>query len=301
MNKLTIEKRAQIIGMLVEGNSLRAVTRMADCSINTVTNLLEDVGAACTEYLDINMRNLPCKRIQCDEIWAFVGCKAKRASAEDKKAVRAGDVWTYTAVDADTKLMPCYLVGARDTENAETFIADLASRLKYRVQLTTDGHKPYLQAVEDAFGGKVDYSQLIKIYGPTANGSGPGARYSPGECCGIEKRPVTGKPDIDHISTSYVERANLTMRMGMRRFTRLTNAFSKKTENHAHSVALHVMHYNYARVHKTLRVTPAMEAGLAISVWSLQQIVALADKPREPKMRGTYKPRAAKIVALISN
>lgn len=291
MNKLTIAKRAQIIGMLVEGNSMRSTSRMADCSLTTVIKLLQDVGAACADYQDKALRNLPCKRIQCDEIWAFVGAKAKNASDEAKNAGTAGDVWTWTAIDADTKLMPCWMVGSRDANAAKTFIDDLAGRLKHRVQLTTDGHKPYLQAVENSFGGGIDYAQLIKIYGPTANGSGPAARYSPGECCGIEKRMVCGKPDVAKVSTSFVERSNLTMRMGMRRFTRLTNAFSKKVENHAHAIALHMMYYNFGRVHKTLRVTPAMEAGIASTVWTLEQIAALV-VDEAPAKRGPYKKQA---------
>lgn len=301
MNKLTIAKRAQIVGMLVEGNSLRAVSRMADCSINTVTKLLVDVGVACSEYQNQTMRNLPCKRIQCDEIWAFVGSKAKNTSEEDKAAGTAGDVWTWTAIDADTKLIPCWMVGGRHSGFANLFMEDLASRLANRVQLTTDGHRAYLCAVDNAFGTQIDYAQLIKLYGPTPNGNGPAARYSPGECCGIEKRAVCGTPDMQQISTSYVERANLTMRMGMRRFTRLTNAFSKKVENHAHAVALHMMYYNFGRIHKTLRVTPAMEAGLTNHVWSLAEIAALV-VDEAPKVRGPYKKRATESqVETISN
>lgn len=289
MNKLPLAKRAQVIGLLVEGMSLRAVSRVADVSLNTVTKLLCDVGAACSEYQNNAMRNLPCKRVQCDEIWAFVGAKAKNASNEAKAAGEAGDVWTWTAICADTKLIPCWAVGGRDAAIAHDFIADLASRLANRVQLTTDGHKPYLTAVEAAFGASVDYAMLVKIYGNPA-GNGPDRRYSAGECCGAEKTWVSGMPETAHCSTSYVERANLTMRMGMRRFTRLTNAFSKKVENHAHAVALHFMHYNFGRVHKTLRVTPAMEAGIATHVWSLEEIAALV-KDEAPKTRGPYKKR----------
>lgn len=214
-------------------------------------------------YQNRTLRNLPCKRIQCDEIWAFVGSKAKNTSEEDKAAGTAGDVWTWTAIDADTTLIPCWMVGGRHSGFANVFMDDLASRLANCVQLTTDGHRAYLCAVDNAFGNQIDYAQLVKLYGPTPNSAGPAARYSPGECCGIVKTQVKGCPDVEHVSTSYVERANLTMRMGMRRFTRLTNAFSKKVENHAHAVALHMMFYNFGRVHKSLRVTPAMEAGIA--------------------------------------
>ncbi|WP_439638333.1 IS1 family transposase [Nevskia sp.] len=289
MNKLTIQRRAQIIGMLVEGNSLRAVSRMADCSINTVTKLLVDVGMACAEYQDKALRNLPCQRIQCDEIWAFVGAKAKNASAEEKAAGTAGDVWTWTAICADTKLVPSWVVGRRDAAAANEFMNDLAERLAHRVQLTTDGHHAYLTAVREAFVHEIDYAMLVKQYGAPV-GAENERRYSPAECIGAVKQPVSGRPNEAHISTSYVERANLTMRMGMRRFTRLTNAFSKKVENHAHAVALHMMFYNFGRVHKTLRVTPAMEAGIADHVWSLAEIAALVPEPIAKK-RGPYKPR----------
>lgn len=297
MNKLTIAKRAQIIGMLVEGMSLRAASRLADVSINTVTKLLVEVGAACSEYQNEALRNLPCKRVQCDEIWAFVQAKDKNAGPEMKAAGKAGDCWTWTAICADTKLIPCWAVGARNAAVANEFMLELASRLANRVQLTTDGHKSYLQAVEDAFGAGIDYAMLVKIYGGVPAGDAS-RRYSPGECCGAITTHVSGKPEWAHVSTSYVERANLTMRMGMRRFTRLTNAFSKKVENHAHAVALHMMFYNFGRVHKTLRVTPAMEAGIAKSVWTLEQIAALANKPA-PATRGPYKKRVQ--VEAISN
>ncbi len=276
MNKLPLAKRAQIIGMLVEGMSLRATSRLADCSINTVTKLLVDLGDACWEYQDKVFRNLTCKRIQCDEIWAFVYAKEKNASPEMKATGEAGDIWTWTAIDADTKLIPSWLVGSRNATTGHMFVADLAARLDNRVQLTTDGHKVYLTAVEKAFDNQIDYAMLVKLYGNPAERAHPEHRYSAGECCGSIKGAVCGNPDEAHISTSYVERANLTMRMGMRRFTRLTNAFSKKVENHAAAVALHFMFYNFGRVHKTLRVTPAMEAGLADHVWSLEEIAALA-------------------------
>ena len=274
MNKLNIQKRAQILGLLVEGNSLRATTRLSGCSINTVTKLLVDVGVACADYQDKTLRNLPCKCIQCDEIWSFVYAKAKNVpeGMEDQ----AGDVWTWTAICADTKLVPSWMVGSRDSEAATTFIADLAGRLANRIQLTTDGHKAYLEAVEQAFGGNIDYAMLIKIYGAPQD-KGDQRRYSPADCTGIKKETISGRPNKSNVSTSFVERQNLTMRMSMRRFTRLTNGFSKKIENHAHAIALHFMYYNFGRIHKSLRVTPAMEAGVSNHVWSLEEIAALAD------------------------
>lgn len=273
MNRLSLAKRAQIVGLLVEGNSLRAASRLADVSINTVTKLLVDTGAACAEYQDKAMRELPCKRVQVDEIWAF--CYAKATTVPKAKAAPegAGDIWTWTAIDADTKLIPCWMVGDRSKETGKAFIQDLASRLANRIQLTSDGHWPYQEAVKIAFGANVDYARLIKHYGHEVGGRG---RYSPPICVGAEQKPVTGNPDPAHISTSYAERANLTMRMGMRRFTRLTNAFSKKIENHAHAVALHFMWYNFGRIHKTLRVTPSMAAGISTHVWSLEEIAILA-------------------------
>jgi IS1 family transposase len=247
---------------------------MEDCSINTVTKLLVDAGQACSEYQDGALRNLPYKRVQVDEIWAFVYAKAKNAPDDMKAAGTAGDIWTWTAICADTKLVPSWMVGNRDGETAKLFISDLAGRLANRVQLTSDGNNSYLEAVEGAFGSDVDYAQLIKIYGEAPEGQ---RRYSPAECSGIKKTPITGNPAESEISTSYVERQNLTMRMGMRRFTRLTNGFSKKVENHAHMVALHFMHYNFARIHKTLRVAPAMAAGVSERLWSVEDIVKLAD------------------------
>jgi IS1 family transposase len=269
MNRLPTEKRIQIIGMLIEGNSLRAASRLADVSINTVTKLLVDVGSASADYQDRTLRNLKCKRIQCDEIWAFVYAKEKNVPADKKGHFGYGDVWTWTAIDAETKLVPSFMIGNRDARSASMFIDDLASRLASRVQLTTDGLKVYLEAVEGAFGCDIDYSMLIKTYESTQEE----ARYSPAVCTGCERKPVMGHPDPDHISTSFVERQNLTMRMGMRRFTRLTNAFSKKVENHAYQVALHFMHYNFCRIHKTLRVTPAMEAGITDHVWTIEEML----------------------------
>jgi len=274
MNKLSIEKRAQIIGMLVEGNSMRAITRMVGCSINTVTKLLIDVGTACAEYQDKTLRDLPCKRIQCDEIWNFCYAKEKNVPDDHKGEFGYGDVYTWTAIDADTKLILSFLVGRRDAHYAHIFMLDLESRLKNRVQLTTDGHRAYLTAVENAFGGDIDYAMLVKLYGQPESTKDQ-RRYSPAECTGIEKNIIYCNPDKKDISTSYVERQNLTMRMSMRRFTRLTNGFSKKIENLEHSVALHFMHYNFARIHKTLRITPAMEVGIADHAWSLEEIVGL--------------------------
>ncbi|MBZ5515593.1 MAG: IS1 family transposase [Acidobacteriia bacterium] len=269
MNRLPIQERARIIGMLIEGMSLRATSRLAGVSINTVTKLLVDVGSASAEYQDKTLRNLDCKRIQCDEIWAFVYAKQKNVPPEKQGRFGYGDVWTWTALDADTKLVPSFMVGNRDAQSATMFIDDLKGRLANRVQLTTDGLKVYLEAVEGAFGADVDFAQLVKIYGASQEET----RYSPAECLGCETKRVQGNPDPKYISTSYVERQNLTMRMGMRRFTRLTNAFSKKVENHAYQVALHFMHYNFCRIHKTLRVTPAMEAGISDHVWTIQEML----------------------------
>lgn len=288
MNILAIEKRVQIINLLVEGMSMRAISRVADVSINTVTKLLEGVGAACASYQDTAIRGLTCKRVQCDEIWAFCYCMEKNVAPENKGILGYGDVYTWTGMDADSKLMISYMVGKRDAEYANAFIGDLASRLTSRVQLSTDGHKPCLEAVEGAFGYDVDYAMLVKHYGPADVADQ--RRYSPSEFSGADKRVFVGKPDMDKVSTSFVERQNLTMRMGMRRFTRLTNGFSKKVENLEHSVSLHFMHYNFARIHKTLRVTPAMEAGISDHVWSLEEIAALVPEP-VAKKRGAYKPR----------
>ncbi len=272
MNRLPIAKRAQIIQMLVEGSSLRATSRMADVSINTVTKLLVDVAEAAYQYHDRAVRDVRCKRVQADEIWCFVGAKAKNVPAA-REQEGWGDVWTWTAIDADTKLCVSYLVGGRDGWWATEFMKDVAGRIRGRVQLTTDGHRAYLNAVEDAFGSDVDYAQLQKVYGASNEGH---SRYSPGTCIGCDMKTVSGAPNPKHVSTSYVERANLTMRMGMRRFTRLTNAFSKKVENHAAAVALHFIHYNFARIHKTLRITPAMAAGISDHVWSYEEIAQLA-------------------------
>lgn len=275
MNKLSTAKRVQILSALVEGNTLRATTRMVGCSINTVTKLLVELGEACAGYQDKHLRNLPCKRIQCDEIWSFCYAKSKNVPTDKQGQFGYGDVWTWTAICADTKLIPSWYVGDRGAGSAWEFTQDLAERLANRVQLTTDGYKVYLDAVDEAFRGNVDYAMLVKIYGRDT--SEPETRYSPAQCTGAKCEVKIGNPDRAHVSTSYVERSNLTMRMGMRRFTRLTNGFSKKVENHAHAIAVHMMHYNFARVHKTLRVTPAMEAKVATRVWSLEDIIGLLD------------------------
>lgn len=290
MNVMPIEKRAQILNLLVEGNSMRSTSRIADCSINTVTKLLEDVGAACSEYQDKAMRNLTCKRIQCDEIWSFCYCKQKNVAPEHEGVLGHGDVWTWTAIDPVTKLVPSFMVGKRTAEYAEAFINDLASRLSGRIQLTTDGLKTYIDAVEGAFGRDIDFAQLVKTYGTDGQTTGDARRYSPSEFTGSEKIVKMGDPDMKHVSTSHVERQNLTMRMTMRRFTRLTNGFSKKVENLEHMVALHFMHYNFGRIHKSLRVTPAMEAGISDHVWSLEEIAALVPDA-VPTKRGSYKKK----------
>lgn len=275
MNRLTLQDRARIIGCLTEGNSMRATSRLCDVSINTVTKLLVDVGTACDLYQNEILRNLPCKRVQVDEIWSFCGMKEKNVPKVRRGEFGVGDVYTWVAIDADTKLVPSWLIGQRWVEYAKLFIDDLASRMANRVQLTSDGHKPYLTAVESSFGNNIDYAMLVKIY--SNPGSTENRQYSPGECCGANKTPVCGNPDEKHISTSFVERQNLTMRMSMRRFTRLTNGFSRKVTNHACAVALHYMFYNFARIHKTLRVTPAMQAGISDHVWSLEEIAKLAN------------------------
>jgi len=277
MNRLDSAKRAQVVSCLVEGNSIRATVRMTGVAKNTVVKLLCDLGRACSEYQDKAFVNLKCKRLQCDEIWSFVGAKEKNCTAE-MKAKGAGDAWTWTAICADTKLIPCWFVGARDAGCAYHFMHDLAGRLASRVQLTTDGHKPYLSAVEDAFGAEIDYAMLQKIYGATPEG--PQTRYSPAICMGARKAVISGNPDYRHVSTSFAERQNLTMRMSMRRFTRLTNGFSKKVENHEHALALYFMYYNFCRIHQTLRVTPAMEAGVSDHVWDLSEIIGLLEPPR---------------------
>lgn len=272
MNKLKKDKQIQVVSALVEGNSIRATVRMTGVAKNTIVKLLADLGKACAKYQDKIFKNLPCKHIQCDEIWSFCYAKEKNVPKDKKGKFGYGDVWTFTALCADTKLVPSWLIGNRSLETATVFLKDLAGRLTNRIQLTTDGHKMYLDAVESAFGKDVDFSQLIKIYGQTSEGQ---KRYSPPACIGTIRQKINGKPDEKKVSTSYVERQNLTMRMNMRRFTRLTNAFSKKIENLAYAVALHFMYYNFCRIHQTLRVTPAMEAKITDHVWEMEEILRL--------------------------
>lgn len=287
MNKLPRQKRVQILQMLCEGSSMRSISRVCDVSINTVSKLLADAGKFCFDFHDERVRGLTCKRIQCDEIWSF--CYTKHANLRHAKAAPrgAGDAWTWTSIDADTKLICNWMVGERDAVWAEVFMKDLADRLTHRVQLTSDGHRAYVTAVDSAFGNDIDFAQLVKIYGPSPEGT---KRYSPPECLGCRRKRRKGDPDPEHISTSFVERQNLTMRMSMRRFTRLTNAHSKKLANHRHAISLYFTLYNWTRIHKTLRITPAMAAGLTDRVWSIEEIVEMMDevapKPGRPK---TYK------------
>lgn len=273
MNRLDIETRCRVIRCLIEGNSIRATSRLTGVAINTVVKLAVDAGEACVDYQDRMLVNLNSKRIQCDEIWAFCGAKQKNVT-EDNGAY--GDAWTWTAIDADTKLVCCWAIGKRDQQTAQYFITDLQGRLANRVQLTTDGLKLYFNAVTYAFEGDVDYAILHKLYGAPGHQEGQ-SRYSPAICIGCEKKAKIGNPDPDHISTSYIERQNLTMRMSMRRFTRLTNGFSKKIENHMHAVALYFMYYNFSRVHQTLKATPAMAAGIETRKWEIRDIVAMID------------------------
>jgi IS1 family transposase len=273
MNQLSTERRAAVVAALVEGNSLRGTARLTGVSRMTIEKLLRDLGAACLAYHDANVRGLKSQRIQCDEIWSFIGAKAKNVP-EEKRTVW-GDCWTWTAIDADSKLIVAYAVGPRTTQMAYDFMGYVASRLSNRVQLTTDGFKPYLTAVDYAFGGNIDYAILEKHYGTMIAKGGSAQRYTPAKLTGMRAATVTGDPNPRHISTSFVERQNLTMRMSMRRFTRLTNGFSKKIEMHMHAVALHFMHYNFCRIHQTLRITPAMAAGLASGPWEISQLVDL--------------------------
>jgi IS1 family transposase len=273
MNRLDKARQTLVISALVEGNSIRSIVRITGVAKNTVVNLLVDIGCACAVYHNKHVRNLRTRHLQCDEIWSFVGAKVKNASMEKVEQQGWGDVWTWTAIDADSKLIISYMLGQRGAETANAFMQDVASRVTNRIQLTTDGHRVYADAVEDAFGADIDYAMLVKLYG--ASNDNPESRYSPATCIGCRTGVLVGEPDPKHISTSFVERQNLTMRMGMRRFTRLTNGFSKKLDNHGHAVALHFMHYNFCRVHQPLRVTPAMEAGLTDHIWTVEEVVAL--------------------------
>jgi IS1 family transposase len=275
MNRLSREKQAQIISALIEGNSIRATARMTGVSKDTVLKLQLEAGYASADYQDKAFRGLTCKRVQCDEVWAFCYAKQKNLPAEKQGKFGFGDVWTWTAIDADTKLIPSFTVGNRDAVSARILIEDLAGRLKNRIQLTTDGLKVYLEAIEGAFGCEIDYAMLVKTY----ESSQEETRYSPAVCTSCESKAITGRPDPEHISTSYVERSNLSMRMGIRRFTRLTNGFSKKVENHAAAVGLYFMHYNFCRVHRTLRVTPAMEAGLTDHIWTIEEMLEKIGMP----------------------
>lgn len=283
MNKLSREDRARILHLLCEGNSIRAATRLTSASKKAISRLMVDAGQAADWYQDRVFRNLTCRRIQVDEIWAFVYAKQKNVATAKKAPANAGDIWTWTAIDADTKLIPSWFIGGRDSDAAIIFMDDLQSRLAGRVQLTSDGHKAYLEAVEGAFGGDVDYAQLVKIYGASSDSAK--GRYSPAECTGARKERIEGNPDMKHVSTSFAERQNLNVRMHTRRFTRLTNGFSKKVENHAHSVALFALYYNFVRIHKTLRTTPAMAAGVTKRLWEMADIVDVLEAWETSKIR----------------
>lgn len=276
MNRLTIEKRIQVVAALVEGTSINATCRMTGVAKHTILNLLRDLGCACAEYHDCTVRKVAVRRVQCDEIWAFCYAKDKNVPAEKQGQFGYGSVWTWTAIDADSKLILSYTLGTRGMETARIFMDDLSTRVANRIQLTTDGHRVYADAVEGAFGCDIDYAMLVKLFGNDSTAEE--TRYSPATCIGCRTAVMSGRPDPAHVSTSFVERQNLSMRMGMRRFTRLTNGFSKKLENHGHAVALYFMHYNFCRVHKTLRVTPAMEAGITDHVWNIEEIIGLLDE-----------------------
>lgn len=278
MRILSPERQAQILNCLIEGNSMRSTSRLCDCSINTVTKLFCWLGEACLKYQQETLRNLPCKRLEVDEAWAFCYGKDKNLPEHLRGKEGYGAIWTWAAVDAETRLVPCWHIGSRDGMAANMFITDLASRLANRVQLTSDGHSSYLSAVEDAFGCEVDYAMLVKLYGKGEEG--PEQHYSPAQCIGTRKTPIAGSPDLSRASTSYAERINLGLRMGNRRFTRLTNAHSKKLANHKHSVAIHFMVYNFVKIHGSLRCTPAMAAGVSKTVWELSDVIGLLEKPK---------------------
>lgn len=297
MNRLSAPKRAQIIASLVEGNSLHATSRMSGVARNTISKLLVDLGTVCSIYQDRAMRDLTCNSLQVDEIWTFVYAKEKNVPPE-KRAEGAGDVWAWVAIDADTKLVPTYRIGGRDLTEASAFMDDLARRVSNRPQITTDGNAPYRLAVKGAFGADADYAMLVKVYGNEGSKK-PERRYSPGVCLEATPRRISGNPDPGRISTSYIERQNLTMRMSMRRYTRLTNGFSKKMENLAAAVSLHFMHYNFCRVHASLKTTPAVAAGVSQHVWKLSEIIDLLDQAERavPITRGPYKPRKPRSIS----
>jgi len=284
MNKLPLETRAKILNLLVEGSSLRSIARIVDVSINTVTKLLVDAGTVAAAYHDQNVRGLQTRRLQCDEIWSFCYAKEKNVAKAKAAPELAGDVWTWTALDAESKMIVSWEIGNRDAVSAFLLMEDVQSRVKGRMQITTDGHNAYITAIEGVFGDDTDFAQLVKLYGTPAEGAGAEHRYSPSTCIGVVKKPIKGRPDEDHISTSYVERQNLNMRMGMRRFTRLTNAFSKKVENHCHALALYFLFYNFVRIHKTLRMTPAMAAGVSDRLWDIKDIARLIEDFEERKL-----------------
>lgn len=292
MNKLPLAKRVQILSMLVEGSSMRSISRVADVSINTVSKLLVDAGEACAAFHYDTVRNVSVKRVQCDEIWSFIYSKQKNVPKAKAAPDGAGNVWTWTALDSDSKMILSWMVGGRDAETANIFMDDLASRLANRVQLTTDGHKAYLDAVAGAFENNIDYAMLVKLYSSDPVQTTPERKYSPGECVGAIKEPITGEPDLRHVSTSYVERHNLTMRMAMKRFGRLTNAFSKKVDNHIHALSLYFVFYNFVRTHKAHKLSPAMAVGVANRLWNMEDIAKLIeDRETKPHKRGPYRKR----------
>jgi len=295
MNKLTSAERANILHLLCEGSSIRAIERITGVSKITITKLLVDAGQVCMDYHDQHVRGVKAARVQADEIWSFCYTKKRNVATAKAAPEGAGDIWTWTALDADSKLVISYLIASRYAPSAHAFMQDLAGRLANQVQITTDNLRSYVDAIEEAFGGDVDYATLVKLFGDAPE---PKGRYSPAQCTGIKKERVMGNPDMKHASTSYVEKNNLTMRMHMRRFTRLTNAFSKKVENHAYAVALHMTYYNFVKIHGKLRCTQAMAAGIETRLWEVSDIVALLEAHEAataPKVRGPYKKRDAEI------